>query len=86
MDFNNQQIRLRVIEHINFAVKSVASAMPLTESDYGTGEEGKIAYQMALQLRNPIVMQLLAYTLNLDYELKNTLVGQAQMIEGDKNA
>ena len=84
MDFNSQPVRLRVLEHINFAVQSVTKAMPLDEGSYGNGEEGKLAYQMALQLRNPIIMQMLAFTLSLDYELKNTLVGKPQIIEEGK--
>ena len=77
MDFNNPQVRQRVMQHINFAVGSVAAAMPVDENIYGDNEEAKLAYQMAMQLRNPIIMQILSFTLNLDHVLKNTLSGIA---------
>ena len=76
MDFNNPQVRQRVVEHILFAVQSVGAAFPLPETPARISEEEFIR-EFTIQLRNPIIMQVLSFTLALDHELKNTLSGLA---------
>ena len=70
MEFNNPQVKLRVMGHINFAVEAVNAAF----ADVPKVKDAD-TQAMVQQLRNPIIMQVLSFTLNLDYELKNTLAG-----------
>ena len=71
MNFNNPQVRARVISHINFAVGAVHAAF----TDIPEIKDPDLRAVVQQSLGNPIIMQLLSFTLNLDYELKNTLIG-----------
>ena len=72
MDFNNPKVRQAILEHIAFATSAVASVFP----DVSPAElsEDKIENAMAKALRNPIIMQVLQFTLSLDYRLRNSLL------------
>ena len=82
MDFNNQQVKQRVVQHILFAIQSVNSVFPVADKVEDLDKENRFLEQIAHQLRNPIIMQILNFTLNLDYELKNSLGGYYPVLEG----
>ena len=77
MDFNNPQVRQQVSNHIMFAISAVSAAIPDIPEDATQGSDVEFQRQIANNLRNPIIMQVLSFTLNLDHELKNTLSGLA---------
>ena len=81
MDFNNPQVRQRVSNHIMFAISAVSAAIPDILEDATQGSDVEVMRQMANNLRNPIIMQLLSFTLNLDFKLKNTLSGTDMGLE-----
>ena len=72
MNFNNPKVRQRMIEHITFAVTSVTAAIPDREIPI-LSDTDKTFAEMTDALRNPIIMQVLQFTLNLDNRLKNSL-------------
>lgn len=79
MNFNDPEIRQRVISHITFAIQAVHVAIPDIKENSTEATEEKMMRDVVNGLRNPIIMQLLSFTLNLDYELKNSLAGSPKI-------
>lgn len=67
MNFNNPEVRARVVEHIQFATAAAEAAFP---EDKSSPEEVRA---LRSSLRIPIILQLLSFTLNLDFRLRNSL-------------
>ena len=71
MNFNDVKVRQAVWEHITFAVSAVTAAIPDVTAE---SSSDKMVSDMTNALRNPIIMQVLQFSLNLDYRLKNSLL------------
>ena len=74
MDFNNPKVRQVVLEHIRFAVDVVEAAIPDSSIMATDSSADRAMTEMVNALRNPIIMQVLQFTLVLDYRLKNSLL------------
>ena len=61
-----------MMEHINFAVSAVTAAIPDREANT-TFDTDNTLTEMTNALRNPIIMEVLRFTLSLDGRLKNSL-------------
>ena len=76
MNFSDRKVRARVMTHITFAVESATAGFADLEK-----EEDKEIKAILETLKVPVIMQVLNFTLNLDYQLKNTLTGSDKGLE-----
>lgn len=68
MNFKDQRVRRRVVEHINFAIAAVKAALP--EAEEGSASEEINAMKQVAEV--PLILAVLNFTLGLDYQLRNT--------------
>lgn len=81
MKFNDPVVRARVAAHVTFAIETATFAFAQTPEPVNTDE--RMVKVLSEHMQMPIILQLLNFTLNLDYRLKNTLTGLDKEQLGD---